>query len=159
MVKSLTNPFEGYPTPLGTLFQAAARKLFAQLDEALVAAGFDDVRAAHTPLFLVISPAGSSVSELAQRTRMTKQAAGELIRYLESRGYLTVEVPDTDRRARLVRLTERGWQALEAGKQVVTDYDDWLRDSIGAAELDSLRAVLERILDGEPPDRHRSGPQ
>lgn len=146
MVKSLTNPFADRPTPLGTLLSAAGRRLAAELDAGLAAAGFGDVRAAHAPLFVAIAPDGSSVTELAHHARMTKQAMGELVRYLEQRGYVESTTNPADRRARLIRLTPRGWDAIAAGRQVVDDFDTWLDASIGSEQVAMLRATIERII-------------
>ena len=90
MVKRLTNPFAGRPAPLGTLLSTAGRRLAAELDAGLAAAGYDDLRSAHAPLFMTIEPDGSPVGELAERTHMTKQAMGELVRYLHTCGYVDV---------------------------------------------------------------------
>ena len=108
MVKRLTNPFLGAPTPLGSLMTAAGQRLASELDAALSAAGFPDLRSAHAPVFMAIDPEGTRVTELARRTRMTKQAVGELVRYLAGRGYVTVAADPEDGRARRVSLTETG---------------------------------------------------
>jgi DNA-binding MarR family transcriptional regulator len=120
--------------------------LAADLDAALVRAGFEDVRAAHAPLFMTIDPAGSTVTELAGRTHMTKQATGDLVRHLEKGGYVRVRTVEADRRARLVELTDRGWQVLDAGLAIVAGFDDWLSHEIGAHQVTALRNTLDRII-------------
>lgn len=153
MVKRLTNPFRGAPTPLGSLLTAAGQRLSAELDAALQAAGFPDLRAAHAPVFMAVDPEGTRVTELALRTRMTKQAVGELVRYLADRGYLTVAPDPDDRRARRVSLTSAGWRAIDTGEQVIGDFDRWLADSIGADVVVQLRNALDRIVATDPADR------
>jgi DNA-binding MarR family transcriptional regulator len=150
MVKSLTNPFLGAPTPMGSLLTAAGQRLAGELDASLRAAGFADLRSAHASIFMSIDPEGSRVTELARRTRMTKQAVGELIRYLCGRGYLAVEPDPDDRRAKRVRLTERGWEAISLGEQVIAQFDQWLDTTFGAAEIARLRQVLTRIAETGP---------
>ncbi|WP_265442472.1 MarR family winged helix-turn-helix transcriptional regulator [Flexivirga meconopsidis] len=149
MVKSLTNPFADRPTPLGTLLSFAGRRLGGDLDRALREAGFPDLRAAHAPLFLAIAPEGSTSTELAARAHLTKQSAGELVRYLADHGYLTVQPSPTDGRARLVQLTDAGWRALEVGRSIVQRFDDWLDEQVGADEVRRLRATLDRIIDAD----------
>ncbi|MFD4432886.1 MarR family winged helix-turn-helix transcriptional regulator [Nocardia sp. NPDC058497] len=149
MVKHLTNPLIDRPAPLGNLLSAAARALSAELDAGLVAAGFDDVRAAHAPVFQVIDPEGTRLTVLAERAGMTKQAMGELIRHLTDRGYVAVGPDPADGRARLVRLTDRGWSAVEAGVRVVEQFDRHLDEVVGSAEVDRLRGILARIIAGE----------
>ena len=149
MVKHLTNPLAGRPIPLGTLLSTAGRRLAAELDAGLAAAGYGDLRSAHAPLFMTIEPDGSSVTQLAERARMTKQATSELVRYLEACGYVELAVNDTDRRARKVTLTARGWQALDVGLSVIDNFEHWLNDTVGAAHVEAIRATLDRILTTE----------
>lgn len=153
MVKCLTNPFRGQPPPLGSLITAAGQRLSAELDASLHAAGFSDLRAAHAAIFMAVDPEGTRLTELAHRAKMTKQAAGELVRHLVDRGYLTVAPEPTDRRAKKVQLTERGWLAIEAGQRVVDEFDRWLETSVGAAEVAALRDILTRIAATGPIDR------
>lgn len=145
MVKSLTNPLRDRPTPLGSLITAAGQRLSSELDAALRAAGLPDLRAAHAPIFMVIDAEGTRVTELAERTKMTKQAAGELIRYLTDRGYLQVTPGPTDKRARIVRLTARGWDAVSTGERVIAAFDRWLEHRIGAEQVVELRQTLTAI--------------
>jgi DNA-binding MarR family transcriptional regulator len=147
MVKPLTNPFAGRPTPLGTLLSTAGRRLTSELDIGLAAAGFDDLRAAHAPLFMAIDPDGSTVTDLARQGRMTKQAMGELVRYLELHEYVTISVDPSDRRARRIRLTQRGWDAIAAGERVIEDFDRWLASGVGADQVERMRNTLERIIE------------
>jgi len=65
-----------------------------------------------TPAFSSLMPlldaTGVRPSTLAQRAGITKQAISQLVRELETRGYVG-QVPDsTDTRAKIVRLTKRG---------------------------------------------------
>ena len=145
MVNPLTNPLQDRPTPLGSLLTAAGQRLSRELDAALHAAGLAELRAAHAPIFMVIDPGGTRITELAERTKMTKQAAGELIRYLTDRGYLQVTPGASDKRARIVTLTERGWEALRTGEGVIAAFDRWLEDRIGAEQVRELRETLTAI--------------
>ncbi|MFE2997148.1 MarR family winged helix-turn-helix transcriptional regulator [Nocardia sp. NPDC059246] len=148
MVKRLTNPLSDRPPPLGNLLTAAARTLAAELDAGIAAAGFTDLRAAHAPVFQVIDPEGTRSSVLADRAGMTKQAMGELIRHLERHGYVETVPDPADRRARLVRLTPRGWAVTDAGLTVVQQFDAHLDAIIGAAEVSRLRSTLLAIISG-----------
>jgi DNA-binding MarR family transcriptional regulator len=146
MVKRLTNPFRDAPTPLGSLLTAAGQRLSTELDTALRTAGFPDLRAAHAPVFMAIDPDGTRLTEVAQRTRMSKQAAGELVRYLADRGYVAITADPDDGRARLVQLTPAGWRAIDTGERVIGDFDRWLSDAIGADVVAQLRHALDLII-------------
>ncbi len=147
------NPFLGRPTPLGSLFTAAGQRLAQELNSALADAGYPDLRAAHAPVFMAIDPDGTRVTELAERTKMTKQAVGELVRRLETRGYLTVTADPSDARVRRVRLTDDGWRALATGERVIAEFDRWLETSIGAEQVTRLRSTLTAIADTGVPVR------
>jgi DNA-binding MarR family transcriptional regulator len=84
------------------------REVFVALNDLaldrLAARGHDAVRAAHSAVFQFVDDAGTTVSVLAERAQMTKQAMAELVAYLEAHGYVTREPDPSDRRAKLVRL-------------------------------------------------------
>lgn len=153
MAPTRVNPFLGRPTPLGSLFTAAGQRLAQELNSALADAGYPDLRAAHAPVFMAIDPDGTRVTELAERTKMTKQAVGELVRRLETRGYLTVTADPSDARVRRVRLTDDGWRALATGERVIAEFDRWLETSIGADQVTRLRSTLTAIADTGVPVR------
>ncbi len=152
------NPFLGRPTPLGSLLTAAGQRLAQELNTALADAGYPDLRAAHAPVFMAIDPDGTRVTELAERTRMTKQAVGELVRRLEDRGYVAVTADPADARVRRVRLTDHGWQALATGERVIAEFDRWLETSIGAQQVTRLRSTLTAIADTAVPVRQEATP-
>ncbi|MQA88173.1 MAG: winged helix DNA-binding protein [Streptosporangiales bacterium] len=85
-----------------------------ELVERLQAASYDDMTAAHHPVFENIDPDGTRLTVLAARTGMTHQSTGELVQTLERCGYLERSTDPSDRRARLVRLTPRGRTARVA---------------------------------------------
>jgi DNA-binding MarR family transcriptional regulator len=67
-----------------------------------------EVRAPHGNVFRFLDDDGNQVSELARRAQITKQSMAELVAHLERHGYVE-RVPDPqDRRAKLVRPTDRG---------------------------------------------------
>ena len=99
------------PAPLSVLLTAAERALASDLEDGLRAAGHDDLRAAHAQVFVALDMDGSRLTELAARAGMTKQAMGELVRYLEHHGYLAVEPDPRDRRL-ADRIGERALREL-----------------------------------------------
>jgi DNA-binding MarR family transcriptional regulator len=79
-----------------------------QMYAGVVAAGFDDLNAAHIGLWCYPGLEGVRPSRLADRAGITKQSVNDLLGHLEEHGYL-VRVPDSaDGRARVIRLTAKG---------------------------------------------------
>ena len=152
MTKRLINPLRERPLPLGSLLNAAGHRLGSSLDDALRDAGFEDLRAAHAPVFMALDPDGNRVTELAARTGMTKQAMGELLRHLEGHGYISIEPDQMDGRAKRVRLTAPGWAAIDLGERVIAEFDARLQATVGPAKVSDLREMLQRILEVGPHD-------
>jgi DNA-binding MarR family transcriptional regulator len=136
-------------TPLGVLLSAAERALATELEDGLRTAGYHDLRAAHAQVFVAIEADGSRLTDLAGRAGMTKQAMGELVRYLEQHEYLRVEPDSRDRRAKLIRPTARGWSAHQASLALLAESDRRLAERLGEPELRELRSQLTRIGQGD----------
>jgi MarR family transcriptional regulator, temperature-dependent positive regulator of motility len=136
---------ERYSVPrlLGESFGALDR----QLHEGMVAAGFGDVRPAHYAVFRFLKPGGSRVAEMAEEARMTKQSMGELVAYLERRGYVE-RLPDPrDGRARIVVWTEAGRRWTEAAAERLGEIEDALAERLGGQErLEELAGTLEGLM-------------
>lgn len=134
------------PRPLPALLSqvktAAVRKLFVRL----AAAGFEDVREGHGCVFGFIDlEHGSRLTELAESANLTKQAVGEAVAELERLGYVE-RVPDpADGRAKIIRLTDRGRQALAAAYEEFEDIEREFAERFGEREFAQAKAVLEQI--------------
>jgi DNA-binding MarR family transcriptional regulator len=84
-----------------------------QLYAGVVAAGFDDLSAAHVALWRYPGLDGVRPSQLADRVGITKQSVNDLLAHLEQHEYL-LRVPDSaDGRARVIRLTSKGRRLQE----------------------------------------------
>src|SRR5256884_9168305 len=123
----------------------AARAITQLFDEVLQPTG---LRSTQFPLLVVVARLREApVTQLSRELVMDRTTLARNLKPLESQGLLTIEA-GTDRRRHLVRLTERGRQALaralpyweQAQHQVVTrlGQEQWhaLRDSqIGRAHV------------------------
>ena len=118
-------------------------RVFAQLAEA----GYPDIRPAHSSLFRNIAEKGSRVSELAERAQMTKQSMGYLAESLLAAGYLSLEPDETDRRAKLVKLTKKGLAAGETMVRLSAGVEREFAELIGKTEMVQLRRLVEQLAD------------
>lgn len=112
-------------------------------------AEFPDLRPAHLIVFQSIDhrPAGTRLTDLAERAQMTPQSMGELIDVLEARGYVE-RIPDPiDRRAKLIRYTARGWAAHERGAEGVAAIQASWAQHLGDEKLDHLLALLRDLYE------------
>ena len=93
---------------IGALMSAGWQWVRGQVFDGVRAAGYDDLNPAHVALFRYPTLGGLRPIEIAEQMQITKQSVHDLLTHMEQRGYLVREPDPTDRRARVVRLTERG---------------------------------------------------
>jgi DNA-binding MarR family transcriptional regulator len=78
---------------------------------------------------------GLRLTELAERTHTTKQALGYTINQLEAAGYLE-RVPDpTDGRAKIIRLTERGWKSRRVADEIIASLEEECARRLGEQKM------------------------
>jgi DNA-binding MarR family transcriptional regulator len=131
---------------IGALLRVPFYAVVNQIYQQVVAAGFDDLRPAHLVVFQNIDLDGSRLTELADRALMTKQSMGYLVDYLEEHGYLE-RVPDPhDGRARIVQLTERGWNFQRTTYEAVANLEQHWTDVLGSERMDLLIGLLMELV-------------
>lgn len=121
-----------------------------QIVDGVVGAGFPQ-KPKHSAVFAQIDPTGSRLTELAHRANITPQAMGELIDELEQLGYVTRQPDPTDRRAKLILLTDEGLAAVEAGRQTILGLESRITEILGVEGHETLREMLSKLLEeGQP---------
>ncbi|MDT7537520.1 MAG: hypothetical protein QOI82_1105 [Actinomycetota bacterium] len=140
-----SGPAEDAPPNLGILLRAPFQEVVRRVSAELAAAGFDDLRPAHTVVFQHIAPEGSRLTDLAERAQITKQSMGYLVDYLEQCGYLERRPDPSDRRAALVCLTDRGWAQIHAAMSTISRVErEWTR-ALGKQRMQQLRELLTEL--------------
>ncbi len=132
---------------LGALLRIPFQAIVARIHEGLIAAGYADLRPAHFVVFQQMRPEGVRLTELAEWAQITKQSMGFLVDYLEKQGYVE-RVPDpADKRAKIIRLTERGKDVERAARAILRGIEaDWGR-RLGEGRLQQLRDTLRDLVD------------
>jgi DNA-binding MarR family transcriptional regulator len=136
--------------PVPALLRRPATMVRHQMMDRLHTAGFRDILPAHLGVFQYPGPEGQRPGVLAARTLASKQAMNHLLHQLETAGYLLREGHPLDRRTRVVRLTERGWAAVDVIRSTAVEIEDAWRQSLGErayADLQHALFRLESVLD------------
>jgi DNA-binding MarR family transcriptional regulator len=133
------------PNTVAMLGQAYSLLGF-QIVEGVVGTGFPQ-KPKHSAVFAQIEPEGSRLTDLARRANITPQAMGELVDEMVEMGYVTRRPDPTDRRAKLIVLTERGRLAVEAGKQTIVGLESRLDEILGQEGHRTLRRLLVKVLE------------
>jgi len=95
-------------------------------------------------------------SALAARLGVDRNSTSLLVGSLESKGLVDRRVSDTDRRARLVRLTPRGERLFAKLHPKAVELQQHVLDVLDPAERVLLIDLLVRVIEANP-DRARPG--
>jgi len=126
------------------------RALSTELAHALEERGYPDVRPGHASVFLYVDRrSGTRLTQLARRTRMTKQGMMLLVDDLESRGYVRRAPDPDDSRAKVVKLTAHGRRAATECRKAVQTLETRTRRLIGERRYEALQEALETIAASE----------
>jgi DNA-binding MarR family transcriptional regulator len=126
---------------LGIPFVALVDELHARL----AAAGFPELRPPHAPVLAHLTAEGMRLTELAQRAQLTKQMLNYVVNGLEESGYVERLDDPSDRRGRLVRLTQRGLEASRASRTIARQIEREWSVQMGEGEMRYLRLLLRKL--------------
>jgi DNA-binding MarR family transcriptional regulator len=116
-----------------------------QIFAGVVAAGYDDLSPAHVALFRYPTLDGLRPSELADHIQITKQSVNDLLGHLEQRGYLVRKPDPADGRARVVRLTAKGWRFEETVNTQAQAAEQRIAAMLGPRRFAQMRDALEEL--------------
>ncbi len=118
------------------------RRIWAKLAEA----GYPEIRPAHSSVFANLGMGAVRVTELAERAQVTQQAMGKMLKELERMGYVIRDVDSVDKRAREIRLTEKGVQLAADSLKIVDEVRAYYASKIGEQQLDELEEKLREAV-------------
>ncbi len=134
------------PPPLiGALLRIPFETVRDRMLTGLHERGYSDLIAAHLDVFQYPGPENIRPSELAARTRMSKQALNYLLGQLEQLGYLTRETDSSDQRSKRIRLTPRGQAAIKAIREIVGEVEAEWQQQLGPRKFAQLRDLLAQL--------------
>jgi DNA-binding MarR family transcriptional regulator len=116
---------------------------------ALAEAGYDDVPGNGLYLIggLALGREDIPLGQLIRNLRISKQAAGQLVDTLVTRGYLERAIDKEDRRKLTVNLTERGREAAAVQAAARERVDAELLAAVGPEDIERTRRTLVTLID------------
>ena len=131
---------------IGQLLTQLTRLFQTELFERLIAAGLEGARVPHTHVTAYIKAEGSRLTELAAEARMTLPAMSELVDDLQRLG-IVERLPDpSDGRAKLICLTDAGWDAMNTAREVITQIEAEYAALVGAERFEDAARTLDALL-------------
>jgi DNA-binding MarR family transcriptional regulator len=139
---------------LPRLLREFSRDFEQRIGQGLAMRGHHGIRSSHSAVFANLGTGAVRVTELAERARVTQQAMGKMLKEMERMGYVARDIDSGDKRAREIRLTDKGialvrdceavveavrsHYASKAGEAQLVQLEECLRHAIGKLEFDYL---------------------
>ena len=122
--------------------------LLEQVRDAFDEEEWGGLRQSHFRVLSCVPAAGISVTELAQRVRMTKQGCGQFVTQLVASGHLVTEQDPSDRRLRVVRRTRLGDRTSRAVAARVREVERGWEAAVGPRRYRTFRGVVDALVEG-----------
>ncbi len=146
MIKSSkSSPVAAKDILIGALLRAPAQAIHRRIIQELNAAGFDELRLPHIAVFQFPGPDGVRPLALAERAGVSKQAMNQLLRSLESLGYIARSDAPDQGRTRIVRFTRRGHAAYSKIYDILRDIESEWAAELGPKRFTELKKLLLRV--------------
>lgn len=131
-------------TPMiGSLLRLPHDVVMARMLATLNGNGFD-LTPTELGVFLYPGPDGRRPIDLARQCNMTRQAMNYVLAGLEGRGYIKRNA-GTSAPARVVRLTDRGWEIVTQIRRCVAAVEQEWTSHLGARRFKILRETLRDL--------------
>tara|TARA_R110000868_G_scaffold155949_2_gene382588 strand:- start:1518 stop:1907 length:390 start_codon:yes stop_codon:yes gene_type:complete len=97
-------------------------------------------------ILLFLSRRGAvTMAELAEALVMDRTTTGHNLKPLERGGFIEVRVCASDRRARVISLTQRGVLKVDEGRAAWTRAQDKFEQSFGSGKARDMRQVMDEV--------------
>src|SRR5215472_19289584 len=114
--------------------------------------GYQDVTNTDTTLLANLDTADTTISALAQRCGVTRQAASQQLALLSQRGYVSRKPDPADSRAILVRRTAKGHALMHDALEIVAEIEAEYAGLLGTGRLAALKKVLTDLVGHADPE-------
>ncbi len=136
---------------LPALMDLTVEAMYVDFRKLLEEAGITDVRPTHGCVFRFVHGDGMRLTELASLAGLTKQSVGEIVDDLAKLGYLERYPDPVDKRAKLIRLTDKGLEAQRIGFALFKQLENDWAETFGTDRVAALRSLLEEVALAKAP--------
>jgi DNA-binding MarR family transcriptional regulator len=127
----LRNPYEAFLT---------------KMHAGLAAAGFaDSYPSWGSNIFHYLREGGLRLTELAERAHTTKQAMRYTVNRLEEAGYVERVADPFDGRAKVIRLTERGWALRRVADGIMASMEEECVRQLGRQRMRRFEGLIRDV--------------
>ncbi len=115
-----------------------SRVINQQIVEGLNSAGNSELKATHTTLLSNLDLGGCTISQVAAKADISKQAMGRLTTELTSLGYIHVESDPLDKRSSILLFTEEGIELMQSSFEIMESIEARCAEVVGKKQYDGF---------------------
>lgn len=108
--------------------------------------GHTQIRRSHSSLFSNLGFQSVRLTELAERAGITQQAMGKLVKEMEEVGYVRRSIDESDKRAKIIELTELGKHLVNDSMEIVDEILEEYRLAMGREGIEDLDTALRNSI-------------
>ena len=120
----------------------------AQLYDGADAEGYGYVTPAMSRMFGLMGKEPVSLSELARRLIVSRQAVHQMANEAVRHGLVELVDSPTNKRVRLVRFTPKGEAMFDCGTRTLARIEQGLIERLGGEDVETLRCILAKEWEG-----------
>ena len=132
---------------LGRLLNKSYRYMSEVVTDFLKEKGYNDFRVGHIVALVHIEFEGDTVNTLANRAGITKQGMSKIVKELVEGEYVVSEKHPSDARSVVIKLTNRGYDALTHWKDCTEHVDRKFTEILGSERLEQVKEILGVLVD------------
>ena len=135
---------------VGQLLVHLTRLFQTELFDRINDAGLKDARLSHTHVTAYIKAEGSRLTDLAAQARMTRPAMAEIVDDLQRLGIVERRPDPSDRRAKLITLTDEGWKAMRTAQAIIAQLEAEYAEIVGAERFEAMCQAMQALITEHP---------
>lgn len=128
-------------------FRAYEKAMFSNIDRM----GFEDISVADSAILVLIGPSGTRLVDIARQRQVSKQSAHEQVQSLIRRGYLTVIPDPSDKRAKIIKHSDKGLILVKALGEIKRQLNDQVAEQVGEKGMRTLKRLLKVVRQSVKP--------
>ncbi|NSL90130.1 MarR family winged helix-turn-helix transcriptional regulator [Chitinophaga solisilvae] len=136
------------PNSLARYLSLIKKDADSRLTDKLQERGYVNFRLSDMVLLVNIDPYGTINNELAKKARISKQAMSKIVKSLIAEGFIGTRKHDTDNRASIIFITEKGKELMINASEAVEELTAFYTAVIGQDDMQQLKQILGRLLEG-----------
>ena len=135
---------------VGQLLVHLTRLFQTELFDRINDAGLEDARLSHTHVTAYIKAEGSRLTDLAAQARMTLPAMAEIVDDLQRLGIVERRPDPSDRRAKLITLTDDGWKAMRTAQAIIAQLEADYAAIVGPERFEVMCQAMQVLITEHP---------